>query len=246
MKPDTIRNCSDKLQFLPTLRHLDVSENQLGAKAGDLVQALRNCRELRSLNISRCSLNEPDVHAMVSHLSGLYRLESLNVAHNNVGSVFISLVQRLPGTMTSLVLRDCGITFSEHSPKEIHEAFLDVRLLRHLDLQENNLRYALNHLLCALAECHIEHLNVRQCVLMPNDFRVAAYMLPRLRHLQVLVIGINRVCHADDDVREKLVKYMKQSRTLTKVVCCRMLGINFTTEQIQRLGDSGIEATRFG
>ena len=134
--------------------------------------------------------------------------------------------------MTSLTLRRCKIDLRQVSAQSLQEAFKSHQLLRHLDLQENTMGAALKPLLCALEKCQIELLNLRQCRLLPSDFREAAHLLPKLRHLKELVIGINRVCNTTEDVRDRLAKHLRHCRALKKLVCCRMLGENFSKDQL--------------
>ena len=247
IKPETITNCCDKLKFLPTLRHLDVSENLLGSCAAGLVESLRHCPNLNSLHMNKCGLDVIDVHTIAPYLARLKSLSQLNLSNNNIEHEFLSFVHQLPTSVTSLTLRHCGIDLRQLSAHSLQEAFKSHQVLRHLDLQENTVGSSLKPLLCALEKSQVELLNLRQCRLLPSDFREASHLLPKLRHLQELVIGINGVCHATEDVRERLAKHLRHCRVLKKLVCCRMLGENFTKDQLKRLRDKhGVHVVMFG
>lgn len=170
LSPHSLQTLGESLQFVPSLRHLDLSCNK--GLSGHLSLAsshLTHLSLLETLDLHLSELTHSDIQALVQALPSLISLTELNVSSNQeAGDSVHALVSALPLThMKSLPLNNCSLSH------ESYPAFvLAVPYLRRVDLSWCKVVGGrLSLLLDALQPSVLQELRLSSCELNTDDIK---------------------------------------------------------------------------
>ncbi|XP_048460506.1 leucine-rich repeat-containing protein 31 [Rhincodon typus] len=113
LKRDNINNLGDALEYVPCMKKLVFSCNNIGGGFQETAAHLSNFKQLQVFDVHRCSLTEDDVSALTQILPLLSSLQVLNLALNkNIGNSLRHLIARLRflPRLTTLVASNCNLS----------------------------------------------------------------------------------------------------------------------------------------
>ncbi|XP_048397665.2 leucine-rich repeat-containing protein 31 isoform X2 [Stegostoma tigrinum] len=108
-----INNLGDALEYVPCMKKLVFSCNDIGGGFQETAAHLSNFKQLQVFDVHRCSLTEDDVSALTQILPLLSSLQVLNLALNkNIGNSLRHLIARLRflPRLTTLVASNCNLS----------------------------------------------------------------------------------------------------------------------------------------
>ncbi|KAM3930531.1 leucine-rich repeat-containing protein 31 [Leptodactylus fuscus] len=186
----------EALQHIPKLQVLDLSWNSdLGGALSRLTQHLSSTSELKSLNLTECSLKAEDGDSLAKAIGKMSRMEVLELSENKeLGSALKTVTEELKNCscLTVLKLRSTGLR--QDGINYLSSAFQYWPYLRRLDLSCNKatgggFREAAAHL---TAFKQLELLDIHQCCLSKDDVTPLTQVIPLLSNLQSLDISSNK------------------------------------------------------
>lgn len=170
LSPHSLQALGESLQFVPSLRHLDLSCNKgLSGHLSVASSHLAHLSLLETLDLHLSELTSSDIQALVQVLPSLISLTELNVSSTQeAGDAVHALVSALPLThMKSLPLSNCSLSH------ESYTAFvLAVPYLRCVDLSWCKVVGGrLSLLLDALQPSVLQELRLSSCDLTTEDIQ---------------------------------------------------------------------------
>ena len=98
MDEQAFSNLATSLSFVPLLKVLSVSRNNLGPSITVLADNLNSVRGLTHLELSQTQMDEEGATALSSGLRSLAKLEVLDISHNSLGSAVTAIAEHLRRT----------------------------------------------------------------------------------------------------------------------------------------------------
>ncbi|XP_040284137.1 leucine-rich repeat-containing protein 31 isoform X1 [Bufo bufo] len=186
----------EALQHIPNLQVLDLSwNNHLGGALSRLTQHFSSNCELKSLNLTECSLKAEDGDSLARAFSKMARMEVLELSENKeLGSAMKNITEELKNCSCLCVLKLCSTGLGQDSIKYLSSAFQYWPYLRKLDLSCNKatgggFREAAARL---TAFKRLELLDIHQCCFSKDDVTALTQVIPLLSNLQTLDLSSNK------------------------------------------------------
>ncbi|XP_075719773.1 leucine-rich repeat-containing protein 31 [Rhinoderma darwinii] len=186
----------EALQHIPNLQVLDLSwNNNLGGALSRLTQHFSSNCELKSLNLTECSLKAEDGDLLAQAFSKISRMEVLELSENKeLGSAMKNLIEELKNCSCLCVLKLRSTGLRQDSLSYLSSAFQYWPYLRKLDLSCNK---ATGGGFCEAAARltafkQLELLDIHQCCLSRDDVTTLTQVIPLLSNLQTLDISSNK------------------------------------------------------
>ncbi|CAJ0922630.1 unnamed protein product [Ranitomeya imitator] len=189
---DDVGALGEALEHIPNLQVLDLSwNNGLGGALSRLTQHFTSNCELKSLNLTECSLKAEDGDSLAQAISKMSRIEVLELSENKeLGSTMKNITEEklkmliFVGFETALYVLTSGR----------RSAFQYWPYLRKLDLSCNK---ATGGGFCEAAARltafkQLEMLDIHQCCLSRADVTALTQVIPLLSNLQFLDISSNK------------------------------------------------------
>ncbi|XP_044147350.1 leucine-rich repeat-containing protein 31 [Bufo gargarizans] len=186
----------EALQHIPNLQDLDLSWNShLGGALSRLTQHFSSNCELKSLNLTECSLQAEDGDSLARAFSKMARMEVLELSENKeLGLAMKNITEELKNCSCLCVLKLRSTGLGQDSIKYLSSAFQYWPYLRKLDLSCNKatgggFREAAARL---TAFKRLELLDIHQCCLSKDDVTALTQVIPLLSNLQTLDLSSNK------------------------------------------------------
>ncbi|KAG8581191.1 hypothetical protein GDO81_007584 [Engystomops pustulosus] len=186
----------EALPHIPNLQVLDLSWNSaLGGALSTLTQHFSSNCELKSLNLTECSLKAEDGDSLAQVIGKMSRMEVLELSENKeLGSSMKNFTEELKhcSCLSVLKLRSTGLR--QDTINYLSSAFQYWPYLRRLDLSCNKaagggFREAAARL---TAFKQLELLDIHQCCLSRDDVTALTQVIPLLSNLQSLDMSCNK------------------------------------------------------
>ncbi|KAM4041821.1 leucine-rich repeat-containing protein 31 [Anomaloglossus baeobatrachus] len=186
----------EALQLIPNLQALDLSwNNDLGGALSRLTQHFTTKCELKSLNLTECSLKAEDGDALAQAISKMAKIEFLELSENReIGSTMKNIAEELKNCSCLWTLKLRSTCLHQDSIRHLSAAFQYWPYLRKLDLSCN--KAAGGGFSEAAARLtafkQLELLDIHQCCLSRADVTALTQVIPLLSNLQYLDISSNK------------------------------------------------------
>uniref|UniRef100_UPI00398E9D3B leucine-rich repeat-containing protein 31-like n=2 Tax=Pristiophorus japonicus TaxID=55135 RepID=UPI00398E9D3B len=135
---DNIQALGNSLQYIPGVKKMVFSCNDIGGGFEDTAAHLSPFTQLRVFDVHRCSLTEDDISALTQIIPLLSSLQVLNLAMNkNIGNSVRHLIGRLRflPSLKNLIVNNCNLT--KESIVELADTIPNLTELETLDLSWN-------------------------------------------------------------------------------------------------------------
>ncbi|KAG9468788.1 hypothetical protein GDO78_021933, partial [Eleutherodactylus coqui] len=186
----------EALQHIPNLQVLDLSWNgELGGALSRLTQHFSiNC-ELKSLNLTECSLKAEDGNSLAQAISKMSRMEVLELSENKeLGAAIKNITEELKNCSCLCILKLRSTGLEQDGINSLSSAFQYWPYLLKLDLSCNK---ATGGGFCEAAARltafkQLELLDIHQCCLSRDDVKALTQVIPLLSNLQSLDMSSNK------------------------------------------------------
>ena len=129
MDEEAFSYLANSLSFVPELKVLSVSRNNLGPSITVLADNLYSVCGLTHLELSQTKMDEEGATALSSGLRSLAKLEVLDVSHNSLGSAIIAIADHLQRTPC---LTELNMTHTEMGCDEVTAVANSLKYLQNL------------------------------------------------------------------------------------------------------------------
>ncbi|XP_069753821.1 leucine-rich repeat-containing protein 31-like isoform X5 [Narcine bancroftii] len=223
------------LPYLPTLEELDLSWNEsIGGALKVLTNQLQHLPYLRVLELVSCQLSKLDISSLGKSLSVITNLEILDLSMNkNVGCGLAVLFQELSHASHLQVIKLCNCGLTPESIQDLGISLNHLPAIRKMDLSCNGIgggfMETATHLLNVT---QLQVFDVHGCSLIDDDISALTQIIPLLKNLQVVNLGLNK--NIGDTMRHLIarIRFLPRFKNLT------VNGCNLTKETIVELADT--------
>ncbi|XP_069753820.1 leucine-rich repeat-containing protein 31-like isoform X4 [Narcine bancroftii] len=224
------------LPYLPTLEELDLSWNEsIGGALKVLTNQLQHLPYLRVLELVSCQLSKLDISSLGDSIQLLANIEKIDLSWNpDLGGNLSLLTQKLHSCSTLKILKlvDCNLTAEDGVV--LGKSLSVITNLEILDLSMNkNVGCGLAVLFQELSHAsHLQVIKLCNCGLTPESIQDLAQIIPLLKNLQVVNLGLNK--NIGDTMRHLIarIRFLPRFKNLT------VNGCNLTKETIVELADT--------
>ncbi|XP_069753818.1 leucine-rich repeat-containing protein 31-like isoform X2 [Narcine bancroftii] len=230
-----ISSLGDSIQLLANIEKIDLSWNpDLGGNLSLLTQKLHSCSTLKILKLVDCNLTAEDGVVLGKSLSVITNLEILDLSMNkNVGCGLAVLFQELSHASHLQVIKLCNCGLTPESIQDLGISLNHLPAIRKMDLSCNGIgggfMETATHLLNVT---QLQVFDVHGCSLIDDDISALTQIIPLLKNLQVVNLGLNK--NIGDTMRHLIarIRFLPRFKNLT------VNGCNLTKETIVELADT--------